>query len=89
MTCPELRMSQYGDQHAVNRQYFTASRNHKPHLSFRMFFSQTAGHGPVDTDEKHAVIIPQAKAGDNTTYSLLQLPGFGCGGIGGERLSDI
>ena len=68
-----------------NRHYFTVSRNRKPHISFRVLFGQTPGLGPVHTDEKYAVIIPQAKAGDDTTYS----PGFGGVVIGGERLLDI
>ena len=54
-----------------------------------MLFSQPAGHGPVHIDDKHAVIIPQAKTGDNNTWSLLQVPGIGGGEIRGERLSAI
>ena len=36
----------------------------------------------------HAILIPRAKAGDNT-YNFLQLPGAGGGGIRRERLSYI
>ena len=36
-------------------------------------FVRPAGHGPVHIDKNHAVIIPQAKAGD-TKNSLLQIP---------------
>ena len=57
--------------------------NHQPHHSFRMFFGQPAGHGPVHTDENHAVITPPAKAGNNT-YSF-----HGAGGIRKETLSGI
>ena len=39
----------------------------KPQCSFHAFFCQPADHGPVYTDENHAVIIPQANAGDNKT----------------------
>ena len=55
----------------------------------RALFGRPAGHGPVHTNENHAVIIPRPKAGDNNTYSLLLLPGVGGAGIRGERLSDI
>ena len=73
----------------VNKNRVTASTSHKPHHSFRALFGQPAGHGPVYTAENQAVIIPQGKAGDNNTYSFLQLAGIGGGGIRGERLSDI
>ena len=65
-----------------------SSTSHKPHCSFRMLFGQQAGHGPVQTDENNAVIIPWANAGDNTC-NLLQLSGVGCGEIIRERLSDV
>ena len=73
----------------INRHYVTASTCCKPIHSFRVLFGQPAGHGLVHTDEMHAVIIPRTKAGDNNTYSLLQLPGIGGGWIRGERLLDI
>ena len=72
----------------VNRHYVTASTSHEPHRSFRALFGRPAGHGPVHTNEKHAIIIPQAKAGDNT-YSLLQLSGVGGGGIRGENFQTF
>ena len=67
---------QYGDKHGVNRHHVTASTSDGPQPSFRGLSSRPAGHGPVHIDEIHAVIIPQAKAWDNNTYSLLQLPGI-------------
>ena len=72
-----------------NRHHFTASTIYEPQHSFRMLFSQPAGHGPLHTDEKHTVINPRAKSGDNNMHRLLQLPGIGGGEIRGERLSDI
>ena len=79
---------QYGDQHAANRHHITTLISHQPHQSLQALFVQPADHGPVHTNENHAVIIPRAKAGD-IRYSLLQLPCVGNGGITKERLSDI
>ena len=62
-------------------------KGHVTHI--RAFFGQPAGHGAVHTDDNHNIIIPYAKAGDNNTYSLLQLPAIRVGGIRRERLSDI
>ena len=84
------RASTDTDSMEINKQSTdTTLTSHEPHHSFRALFIRPAGHGPVQTDEKHAVIIPLPKAGDNNTYSLLQLPGIGAGGIRGEGLSDI
>ena len=67
----------------VNRQHVPASTSHEPHRSFRALLRRPAGNGPVHTDEKHAVIIPWAKAGNNMC-SPLELPGVGGGGIRGD-----
>ena len=49
--------------------------SYKPQHSFWMFCSRPAGHGPVCTDENHAVIIPQVIVRNNKNC-LLQLPGI-------------
>ena len=66
---------------AVNRHHITGSTSHEPHCSFRVLFSQPAGHGPVHTDEKHAVIIPQQKKETTTctsfcNYLVLEVEGL-------------
>ena len=94
MTSPELQLTQTvwrsvcGQQTPHYSINITPHYSHKLHHSFRAFFSRPTGHGPVHTDENHAVIICQAKAGEST-YSLLQLPCIGSKGIRREGLSDI
>ena len=69
---------QYGDQHPIR--HHNTALSYKPQCSFCAFFGGPAGHGPVHTDKNHAIIIPQAKAGDNKN-SLLHLPGIGGGNL--------